>query len=279
MRGRLGRLDGERQAAAPLLAARRPAELAHDPGEHPRTVAQGSWTYPWIRTSSPIGRDSRRASASGARKPGEHPRPVAGELRRDEDEQLVDEICSRNAAASVGPPSRRSDWTPSAASASSSSRSGSRAQLELGAVRQRPAAEREPARLPDDGHVAGVESRVLPAHRSHSDRDGVGLRPQHVHEPPRRFAGDPARAGHPHAAVERDRDLVGDERPSLRDPRPPLLDLLTAAERELAVGELDLDSGGPEPVRARRRAPGSDRAGPRRHARRPPRAARRRTAA
>ena len=41
-----------------------------------------------------------------------------------------------------------------------------------------------------------------------------------------------------------DRDLVRDERPSARHPRSPLLDLLTAAERELAVGELDLDTRG-----------------------------------
>ncbi len=69
-------------------------------------------------------------------------------------------------------------------------------------------------------------------------------------EPPRRFAGHPALAGHPHTAVEGERDLVRDEGASLRDPRAPLLDLLTAAERELAVGELDLDSGGPELLEA-----------------------------
>ena len=52
------------------------------------------------------------------------PRPRAGQLRRDEHEQLVDEVRSRNAVASVGPPSSRSDWTPSSASRPSSSSSG-----------------------------------------------------------------------------------------------------------------------------------------------------------
>ena len=157
---------------------------------------------------------------------------------------------SRNAAASVGPPSRRTDWTPSEASCSSSSRSGPDRSSSSRVVGKRPLPERDPARLPDDGHVARVEARIVPAHRAHPDRDGVGLRAEEVDEPARVLAGDPARSRHADAAVERDRHLVRDERSPGRDPRPPLLDLLTTSEAELSVGELDVDAVLPKPVEA-----------------------------
>ena len=69
-------------------------------------------------------------------------------------------------------------------------------------------------------------------------------------ELPRRLARDPAGAVHADAPVERERDLVRDEGPATRDPRPPLLDLLAAAKRELAFVELGLDAGVAEPLEA-----------------------------
>ncbi len=69
------------------------AELPNDPGEHAADRTYGSWTYACSRTSAPIGRASIRVELKRARKALEHARPLAGEPRRDEDEELVDEIC------------------------------------------------------------------------------------------------------------------------------------------------------------------------------------------
>ena len=66
---------------------------------------------------------------------------------------------SRNAVASVGPPSSRSDWTPSAASARELVRERAAAQLELRALRQRAAPEREPARLAASAPTSRASSR------------------------------------------------------------------------------------------------------------------------
>ena len=95
----------------------------------------------------------------------------------------------------------------------------------------------------DDRDVARVEPRIVPAHRPHADRNGIRLRTQDVHEASRVVSRHPPGTRHGHAAVERDRDLVRHERSPKRDPRPPLLDLLAATERDLALGELDFDSG------------------------------------
>ena len=69
-----------------------------------------------------------------------------------------------------------------------------------------------------------------------------------MNEPARLLAGHPARSRNGHAPVERDRDLVRDERPPERDERPPLLDLLAAAESDLTVGDLDGDTGLAQPT-------------------------------
>src|SRR5262249_20761819 len=89
------------------------------------------------------------------------------------------------------------------------------------------------------------------------DCDRVRLRAQDVHEAAGVLAGDPARARDAHPAVEADRNLVRDERPARRHEGPPLLDLLPAAEAELAVGELGADPSLPKmfepaPVRGMR---------------------------
>ena len=184
---------------------------------------------------------------------------------------------SRNAVASVGPPSSRSDWTPSAASARSSSSSGPlrSSSSDPSGSGPRPKASRRGC-LAAPTSRASSRGRVGP-HRPHPDRDRVGSGAQLVHPPPRLLARHPAPAGNGDAAVERDRRLVGDERPAERLPDAPRLVLPARGE---VVEELDLDPGGAQGARGRgRRRPGSDRGRRRPRARRPLRRRRRRRAA
>ncbi len=178
--------------------------------------------------------------------PGPSPESVGATNTRS----LSTRPCSRNAAASVGPPSRRRDWTPSAASALELLGEPPGSELELGVVRERPAPERDSARLAHDRDVARVEPRVVPAHGSHADGDRVGLRAQEVDEPTRVLAGHPARAGNGDATVQGDRDLVRHEGATERDPGSPLLDLLPAAESRLVIGDRHLDTGLAQPFEA-----------------------------
>ena len=59
---------------------------------------------------------------------------------------------------------------------------------------------------------------------------------------PRLLSCHPPRAGHSRTPVDRHGNFVGDERATNRHPCPPRLELLAAAEAELTVGNLDLDS-------------------------------------
>ena len=123
-------------------------------------------------------------------------------------------------AASVGPPSSRSDWTPSAASSRELFVERPRPQLELRALGQRPAAEGEPARLAARrrrrrAHRAAARRRAPFPSRPRRRPRRRGARARAGGSPRRR----PSAARHGDAAVERRRDLVGDERPALRDPR------------------------------------------------------------
>src|SRR4051794_19325926 len=136
---------------------------------------------------------------------------VAGEAWRDEHEQLVDE-----AGPEEGGGERRPAFEQKAADAFAGEGSElvlerPRAELELGAFRQRPAAESEPARLAGHLDSPGGQLRIVRTHRSHPDRDRVRLCSELVDPPPALLAGDPARARHRHAPVERHRDLVGHE--------------------------------------------------------------------
>ncbi len=125
---------------------------------------------------------------------------------------------------------------PSPASAAARrQRAGS--QLELRVVGKRPAAEGEPARLPDGADVSCVESWPVRVHGAHPDPDRVRPGPQLVDEPPALLAGDPALARDRQPAVERHRRLVGDERAALGDPRPPSLVLGPRLE-EVCVHDL-----------------------------------------
>ena len=191
-----------------------------------------------------------RESSSGRGSPSSMLGPSPESFGATKTRSLSTRPASRNAAASVGPPSRSSDWTPSAASASSSSRSGPErsSSSEPSGSGPRPKAMRRGCL--SDRDVARVEARVVPANGAHPHRDRVRLRPQDVYELPRRLPRHPPRARNADAAVERDRDLVRHERPTRRDPSAPLLDLLAAPESEVVVRELRLDTRLAKPLEA-----------------------------
>ena len=147
---------------------------------------------------------------------------------------------ARNAAASVGPPSSRSDCTPSAASARELLGERPAPRLEPDASRSRAAREDEPPRLALRRlDVARVEPRAVGAQRAGADGDGVHRGAQLVHAAAALLAGHPALARHGHAPVERRRHLVDHERPPLRHPRAPGLVLHARLE---PVDELDVDA-------------------------------------
>jgi hypothetical protein len=171
-------------------------------------------------------------------------RAVAAERRRYEDEQLVDQLALEKRG--------RERWA-ALEQKRLHALGGERAQLflgcarpdlELGAFRQRPATERQAARLTPDVYVSRVEPRVVRADGPHPDRDGVRPGAQLVHQAPRLLTRDPARPGHRHAAVERDGDLVGDERALELRPGQPRLVL---APRVPQVEHFDLDAELPQP--------------------------------
>ena len=176
---------------------------------------------------------------------------------------------SRNARASVGPPSSSSDWTPSAASVRSSSSSGPERSSSSEPSGSGPLPKASRLRLPLRVDVARVESRILEPYRPHPDRDRVGGRAQLVHEAARCLPRDPALARHGDAPVERHRRLVGDERAAERDPGSPGLVL---APRLEAVHELDLDALLAQALQPTLRLGIRDRASRRRRARSRPRA-------
>ena len=231
------------------------------------TRGYGSRRYASRRTSSPTCRLVKRVSRTGSPRLSSTTRPGARERRRDEEEQLVDEACFQER-----PGKRRASLEQQRLDALGGERAQlvlerAGAQLELGAVRQRAAAEGQPPRLALRVDVARVESRILEAHRSHADGDCVGRGAQLVDATARCLPRDPALARHGDPPVERHRRLVGDERPAERDPRSPRLVL---APRLEAVGVLDLDAARAEPLEpalrlgVRVERPGDDARDPRR---------------
>ena len=152
---------------------------------------------------------------------------------------------SRNARASVGPPSSSSDWTPSAASARSSSSSGPErsSSSEPSGSGPVPKASRRGWRFTSTSRASrrGFSRRTVPmptATASDAARSSWTRRRDVL-------ARDPALARHGDPPVERHRRLVGDERPAEGDPGSPRLVL---APRLEAVGVLDLDPVRPEPL-------------------------------
>ena len=142
----------------------------------------------------------------------------------------------RNEAASVGPPSRRSDCTPSAARAASSSARGPlrSSSSDPSGSGPRPNARRRG--WPVAPTPRAVKSGRVGAHRAHADGHRVDAGPQLVHEPAGRLAGDPARARHGRASIEGDGSLVRHERPPLCDPDAEGLVLHPRPPLQLAAG-------------------------------------------
>ena len=170
---------------------------------------------------SPTCRTDARANPTGPAKSLKTCGPAPESVGATKSRSLSISERSRNAVAIVGPPSSSSDWTPSWASARSSSTGSPERSSSSEPSGQRPEAERDPPRLTLGRDVARVELRVVGAHGAHPHPDRVRLRAQLVHEPPRLFARDPTRAGDRHPPVERDRRLVRHERPLEGLPRPP----------------------------------------------------------
>ena len=145
-----------------------------------------------MRTSSPTRRASMRESSSGRGKPSSIPGP-SPEIRG----------ATKTSSLSTSPrlEERCGEGRPAFEENGLDAVGGellellaerSRAELELGPFRQRASPERDSARLLDYRHIARVEAWVVGAHRAHPDRDGVGLRAEHVDEPPGVLSGYPA---------------------------------------------------------------------------------------
>ena len=165
------------------------SDLAHDAREHglrlpPRAARYGSRRYASTSRSSPTGRVEAWSSSLGARELAEEARPVARQGRRDEDEQLVDEPGLEERRRERRPALEQDRLHALGRERRELLLERPRAQLELGARRQRPAAEREPARLPGDRDISRVEPRRIGPHRPHPDRDRIERGAQLVHEPP-----------------------------------------------------------------------------------------------
>ena len=164
------------------------------------TRGYGSRRYASRRTSSPTCRLDSRVRPSGSLEALHEARPHARQGRRDEQEQLVDEsrLQERSGQRRASLEQQRLDALRGERAQLLLERAG--AQLELGALRQRPTPEGQPPGLPLRIDVARVESRILEPHRPHPDRHRVGGRAQLVHEAARCLPRDPALARHGDAA-------------------------------------------------------------------------------
>ena len=224
-------------------------------------------------TCSPVKR--RNSTGSGSAATGPWPSPERRGATNTS--SLSTRPAPRKEAASVGPPSSRRLRTPSPARAASSSSSGPErsSSSEPSGSGPRPNASRR-GWLGASTSARG-QLRIVRPNRAHPDRDRVRGCPELVDPPPALLAGDPARARHRHAPVERHGHLVGHERPAARDPDAPGL--------VLAAGLPRVDHARPRRLpHAAARSPGRRPSGsgpesPLRPARRPPRSPHRCTAA
>ena len=218
-------------------------------------------------TSAPTCSALRRLRATGRESRARNGCPSPAIVGATKSRSLSTRSASRNAVARVGPPSSRSDWTPSPPSRASSSSSGpetSSSAEPFGSGPRPNASRRGCATAPTS---RAVSSRVVRADRAHPDGDRVRGRPQLVDAAAALLAGHPARAGNGDAAVERDRELQRHERPPGGDPRPPRLVLARGPRTSLRARPPPSPSEG---ARDRRGPRGSGRAIRRRPARRLP---------
>ena len=133
------------------------ADMAREPprdDRHELVVRARGRRPSGARPGRPSVRSGARARRGQAARRADRDRRRRGPVRRRAS-SLSTSPAARNAAASVGPPSRSSDWTPSAASACELLVERRRAQLELGALGERAAPEGETARLARDRRRRG----------------------------------------------------------------------------------------------------------------------------
>ncbi len=203
------------------------------------------------RTSAPICSTVGRTSVRGSAQAPEPLRTRSGKRRGDEEHDLVHETVRDERGRKRRAPfeEERLHALPRKPFQLLPERAAE--ELELGALRQRPAAECESPRLSLGADVACGQVGLVGTHRAHSHRDRVHLRAQLVHTPPALLAGHPARSGHRDAAVERDRGLVDDERTSFRHPDAEALILRPRPPFELPARKVHLDPGGAEALEAR----------------------------
>ena len=147
----------------------------------------------------------------------------AREARRDEHEQLLDQVALEERRRECRPALEQQRLDALRTERAQLLLGRARAQLQARPGRQRAQPEREPTRLTHDRDVPRVELRVVGAHRAHPDRDRIGLRTQLMHEATCRLARHPPLAGNRHAPVERRGHLVGHERPVVDGPPAPRL--------------------------------------------------------
>ena len=179
------RLDDEPHAVAIPVDRGDATDLTHDPREHRTQATVGSGLVD-VRLEQHVladGAATEPRERHRLQQVAEHTRPTAGDRRRDEEQELVDDALRRG-----------TQWRASAllraAATARLRRRAPRAPLRSGPLRssssepagERPTAEGEAPWLPDDGHVARVEPRLVGAYRPHPDRDRVGRSPELVHD-------------------------------------------------------------------------------------------------
>ena len=151
-------------AYVPMFATRRPCFTARECT--PRRAGR-----------RPTGRTRTSLSSTDARELAEEVWPVPRQRRRDEHEQLVDQVALEERRRERRPAFEQERLHAFARERVQLLLGRARTQLELRPLRQRPEPEREPTRLSHDLDPARVEPRIVGAHGAHPDRDGVGPAP------------------------------------------------------------------------------------------------------
>src|SRR5918996_5120211 len=144
--------------------------------------------------SHPLG--GRVRELDGRLELAEEAKAAAGEDRRDEEEQLVDEAGADECGRERGAAFQEEPLHSIAGQRAELRLERAGAQLELGALRERTLSEGEAARLPARVHSARVEARGVRTHRPHADGHGVRSGSELVYPSAALLAGHPARSGY-----------------------------------------------------------------------------------
>ena len=227
------------------------SDLAHDAREHALRLAAervyGSRRYASTSRSSPTGRVEAWSSCRGDESPPRKCGPSPERVGAMKTSSLSTRPASRNAVASVGPPSSRIDCTPSDASAASSSSSDPErsSRAESGGSGPRPKASLRGCRVTGTSRASsrGASARTvpIPTATASSAARSSWTRRREASPVTQRVPGTVTRPS------SGDRRLVDDERAPETLPGAPGLVLPSRLE---AVVELDLDPGRAKPLEA-----------------------------